>query len=456
VVNTLHFRSCLSLETMSARLSLLPRNLLRGRHRGAPLSTLSGIGLQRQLATVSASAPTNPLSKPVQEVTSDLTSASTLPSAWFRSDNEKFARLERRAIYSKSWVMAGVISEFTKPGDYKVVDVAGLSVFLVLGRDGVLRGFHNVCRHRAYPLRTAETGCSGVISCGYHAWTWDLNGNLIKAPQFDGVDGFDKTKNSLYPIHVHTTKSGCVFVNLEASDVPSVSFEDFFPGLEVLLDRYDLKAFELRKTLDVVVDCNWKTRIDGFQECYHCQVAHPSLAKTFDIKNYSVFNKANYSQHVALPSSTSVKDAYGNSDALFLYLFPSGAINVFGNAWQWSWTSPMDAGRCRVYKAYYVDPSLSEDEKDAFIESFYDVFVEDVALCEKTQKSLDAGIYTRGILHPTHESGVVAYQERARQLVLQHFALEESLGREVNPAIRDSITETPEDRLSVRLEQREW
>ncbi|KZP01092.1 ISP domain-containing protein [Calocera viscosa TUFC12733] len=433
-----------------------------GRNRGTPLLRVNVIGWRRQLATISPSSvrsPKKPLSHELEAAARpDRTGVTTLPASWYRSDNFKLSQLEKRAIFARSWFFTTVTSEFKKKGDYRVFDFAGLSMFLVKGHDGEIRAFHNVCRHRAYPLRTQEAGCSGVISCGYHAWTFDLNGNLMKAPHFNDVD---KKANGLYPVHLHITPGGLIFVNLEASETPSVSFEEYFPGLETLLDGFDLKRYELYKAREFIGDFNWKTRIDGFQECYHCHVAHKSLSKSFDIKNYAVRNHPNYTQHIALASPSSAKDAYGNSDALFLYLYPSGAINCFKNGWQRSFSSPIDSGRTRISMEYYVDPDLSEQEKADFVQSFYQVFEEDCALCTNTQRSLDAGVYAKGVLHPVHESGVIvqAYQSRTKELVLKHAALEESLGRELNPASRadqNSFAQSPEDSLCARLEQREW
>ncbi|EJU00742.1 ISP domain-containing protein [Dacryopinax primogenitus] len=446
---------------MALRFTLLSRNLLRNRYCGDIWRPSTQLGWRRHLATVStavARTSESQLSPQIEQATSrNNSNSTTLPASWYRSD--KLCELEKRAIYSNSWFMTTHTAAFTKPGDYRVFDLAGQSIFLVMGHDGEIRGFHNVCRHRAYPLRTQPAGCSSVISCGYHAWTWNLEGGLIRAPQFKDVPNFNKSDQSLWSVHVHITRGGCIFVNLEASEVPSMSFQQFFPGLEELLDDVDFARFKLLVLYPLRSPLSLTTRIDGFQECYHCQVAHPSLAKSFDINNYSLMNHPTYTQHVAIPSSNA-KDAYGNSNALFLYLYPSSAINCFETGWQTSFTSPIDARTCRVSMEYWVDKSLSEQEKEDFVKSFYQVFKEDCDLCEKVQKNVDAGVYSKGVLHPTHESGVLAYQARTRELVLQHAALEESVGHEINPSNRvdqsTGVMDRPEDRLCARLEHREW
>ncbi|PYH38356.1 uncharacterized protein BO87DRAFT_299297 [Aspergillus neoniger CBS 115656] len=140
---------------------------------------------------------------------------SDFPHDWW-TGSEVF-ELERRAIVSKRWLYLVHRNRFTKPGDYHSFEVAGIPIFLVLGKDGVVRAFHNVCRHRAYTVTRKECGSSMILGCRYHGWSYNTKGQLIKAPHFDNVPGFDKAQNSLFSIHITTTPAGFIFVNLDAS-----------------------------------------------------------------------------------------------------------------------------------------------------------------------------------------------------------------------------------------------
>lgn len=108
------------------------------------------------------------------------------------------------------------VSAFDSPGAYRVIDhPAGLPLLLILGRDYVLRCFHNVCRHRAYPV--VSTRCEGrtaLLSCGYHGWTYDLKGQLIKAPKFENIEGFDGDKIRLHQVYTRVDANGVVLVDL--------------------------------------------------------------------------------------------------------------------------------------------------------------------------------------------------------------------------------------------------
>ncbi|KAJ5166336.1 uncharacterized protein N7482_005117 [Penicillium canariense] len=141
-----------------------------------------------------------------------------VPGGWW-SGRDVF-ELERRALFSKSWLYLAHRTQFSKPGAYQSFDIAGFPIFLIRGKDDKIRAFHNVCRHRAYTITRKETGTSTVLGCRYHGWSYDTTGRLVKAPQFDNIPEFDKSENSLFEIHAYTSNHGWVFVNLDAGEPP--------------------------------------------------------------------------------------------------------------------------------------------------------------------------------------------------------------------------------------------
>lgn len=106
--------------------------------------------------------------------------------------------------------------------------MAGFPIFLILGKDGEIRAFHNVCRHRAYTVANKERGSSTVLGCRYHGWSYNTKGELTKAPHFENILGFDKLQNGLFAIHVQQSTDGFIFVNLEA-DAPGELLETDCP-----------------------------------------------------------------------------------------------------------------------------------------------------------------------------------------------------------------------------------
>ncbi|KAK5327605.1 hypothetical protein LTR93_002990 [Exophiala xenobiotica] len=131
------------------------------------------------------------------------------------SEDEVF-QLEKRAFFSKTWLYVTHRSRFDKAGDYHAFEVAGISFFVVLGKDMKLRAFHNICRHRAYTVVRKPCGTSTRFSCKYHGWQYDDEGRLVKAPKFDESPGFVPEENGLWEVKLIVTTEGLVFVNFDA------------------------------------------------------------------------------------------------------------------------------------------------------------------------------------------------------------------------------------------------
>jgi nitrite reductase/ring-hydroxylating ferredoxin subunit len=181
---------------------------------------------QRLLKTITSSA-----ARSSQAPTLTIEKESAFSTDWWCHDH--IFQLERRAIFSKvlpskciavfmlmksqSWIYAAHRGCFTKPGDYITLNITGFSFFLILGKDHVLRGFHNICRHRAYEVTRKQRGSSTILGCRYHGWSYDTKGQLTKAPEFDTVPEFDKKKNGLWEIHLEITAQELVYVNLDAA-----------------------------------------------------------------------------------------------------------------------------------------------------------------------------------------------------------------------------------------------
>lgn len=138
-------------------------------------------------------------------------------------------------------------SEFAKPGAYRSIDTAaGYPIFLIRGKDDIIRAFHNVCRHRAYAVITKSVGSSLVLGCRYHGWSYDTKGKLVKAPKFDKVPGFDKVANSLFEVRTYTDRNGLVFVNLDMAGevVPPISGEEIaaFGVTTAVIETWDVEG----------------------------------------------------------------------------------------------------------------------------------------------------------------------------------------------------------------------
>lgn len=187
----------------------------------------------------------------------------TLPASWWTS--ESIFELEKRAIFHKSWMFCTHSSRFAKAGDYYAFNLAGINFFVIKSKiDGQLKAFHNVCRHRAYPIVRKDQGSSTVLGCKYHGWSYNSDGILRRAPHFDNVEGFVKEENSLFPINTHVTPQGLVFVNFSSDPIP---FDDWFLGLTTEMNEFDFSDYEYHMSYELDGKFNWKTLMDGYQEC---------------------------------------------------------------------------------------------------------------------------------------------------------------------------------------------
>lgn len=195
----------------------------------------------RRLTTKRITPPSSPI--PGHPPTLEVLKEPRYGVDWW--SDESVLALERRALFSTSWLYVTHRGRFSKPGDYLTLSVAGFSFFLILGKDDILRGFHNVCRHRAYEVTRKECGSSTVLGCRYHGWSYDTMGRLTKAPEFETVEGFDKSKNSLFEVHTHVDELGLVFVNLDSNEVDG-------------LDGENLRKMEAWKLKDSVKVGDWK------------------------------------------------------------------------------------------------------------------------------------------------------------------------------------------------------
>ncbi|WP_054302883.1 SRPBCC family protein [Gemmobacter sp. LW-1] len=192
----------------------------------------------------------------------------------FYADPEVFAE-DLRAIWQREWIFAASIAEFPKTGSYVTLQLGAYPVVVVRGADGVIRAFHNVCRHRGQRICSKPSGQAAKLVCPYHQWTYDPDGRLLWARDM-GTD-FDASKHGLKPVHC-TQAAGMVFVCL-AEEAPD------FAAVQAEADRYaaphgmaDLKvAFQSR----IVEEGNWKLVLENNRECYHCAGSHPSLCRTF-------------------------------------------------------------------------------------------------------------------------------------------------------------------------------
>lgn len=248
-----------------------------------------------------------------------------LPAPWYTS--QEMYELERRAIFSRKWLLTTHKLRLAKPGDWLRYDIAGFQFIIARDRDNNINAFHNICRHRAYPVVNEESGSSKIFACKYHGWSYGLNGKLAKAPGYQELNGFDKSKNGLLPIHVHIDHNGFIWVNLDGKDEPEIAWDDDFPGADTQerFKYYNFDDYEYDHTWEMEGPWNWKILADNYNECYHCPTSHPDIPALADLASYSVTTKASYIEHDAAPTPEQIAAGMRVAPT---YYFPNASMNV--------------------------------------------------------------------------------------------------------------------------------
>jgi phenylpropionate dioxygenase-like ring-hydroxylating dioxygenase large terminal subunit len=188
--------------------------------------------------------------------------------------------LERRHIFRKSWLLFCHVSEIPNPGDYKVKDIAvlGISVIVVRGTDGVVRAFHNVCRHRGSKMVFENgNGNTKAFVCRMHGWAYGLDGGLRGVPERDRFFDLEKKRCGLPPVSIDTW-SGFFFIHAQAR--PGQSLREYLVTLADDMNGYPYEQMRVVAEYTATLKANWKVVLNVFQEAYHVATVHRTVVPT--------------------------------------------------------------------------------------------------------------------------------------------------------------------------------
>ncbi|MEZ5775094.1 MAG: ring-hydroxylating oxygenase subunit alpha [Hyphomicrobiaceae bacterium] len=322
----------------------------------------------------------------------------TLPASYYFDPD--IYRREREAIFYRSWNYACHLSQVAQPGDFVTVPVADQGIVVIRGRDGVLRGFYNVCSHRAHELLKG-CGNARLITCPYHAWTYQTDGRLRSAVGQKKVADFDAREFALREVRVET-HAGFVFVNLDPQAPALAGLADGFEA-EVRHHCPDIDKLVFSRRITYELKANWKNVVDNYLECYHCTVAHPAFVDLVDIKCYRTRTYGIYSTHISPPGRTQ-NTAYtlpSGEEGEFagLYLWPNVAMNVFPGRANLGVLHIIPTGpetTLEHFDFFFLDrtPTAGEEEAIRYLDEVLQP--EDIGLVESVQRGLHSRGYTQG------------------------------------------------------------
>jgi len=340
----------------------------------------------------------------------DIERAWSLPAAFYT--HPSVLESEREKIFGQTWQVVGHCHQLAKPGDYFTVEVHGEPLLLVRGSGGELRGFYNVCRHRAGPPAEGS-GSRKLFRCGYHGWTYGLDGSLIRAPEFEGQLDFRPERFALTPVRVEQWLN-LIFVNLDANAEPLAKSLGVFPKQVERFNFAGMKLFH-RRTYDM--KCNWKTYVDNYLEGYHLPSVHPGLNRELD---YGAYTVEPFARHVrqsspirgAQPGDATPRRYQVCEDLTtdYFWIFPNWMLNCYPDNVSLNIVLPLGTDRSRAIFEWYL-PEEAFDSKTArdSVDFSDQIQIEDIAICETVQKNLHSRSYERGRYSAKQEQGVHAF-----------------------------------------------
>jgi choline monooxygenase len=341
------------------------------------------------------------------QVEERLSRAATIPSHCYT--DPAIEALERDRIFARTWQVVGREDQVESSGSFFTAGIAGEPVLVIRGGDGRLRALSNVCRHRAGPVAKGEGSC-GAFRCGYHGWSYGLDGGLLNTPEFDGVEEFDRSSVRLPEFRVETWL-GLVFVNLDGKAPPLL---ETLGDLPTRLEKRNLSEMRLAARKDWELDCNWKVYVDNYLEGYHIPIVHPGLMKEIDYARYETQTSGCWSlQHSPIKPREGAKlrrdPMESENDAEYYWIYPNLMLNVYPDNFSTNLIVPLSPRRTlTVFEWFFRDPGrpgLQETLRQT-IEFSDEIQREDVAICEAVQKGLESRTYDVGRFSVRRESGV--------------------------------------------------
>ncbi|MEO1199084.1 MAG: ring-hydroxylating oxygenase subunit alpha [Pseudomonadota bacterium] len=318
--------------------------------------------------------------------------------------------VEREAIFARTWQWVCHVEKLRDPGAYVTAEIAGRPILIVRDREDALRAFYNVCKHRAHELLRGE-GQTTKIMCPYHAWTYDLTGQLRRAPETENLVDFDVSEVCLDPVQVEEF-CGFIYVNLDPQAAP-LAQQSGDLAREILHWAPDVADLTFGHRLTYDIQSNWKNVVDNFLECYHCPTAHKDFCTLVDMDTYKVTTHGIYSSHMA-DAGTGSNSAYSVADATVKthavwWLWPNTCLMRYPGRSSMIVLNIIPAGPERTLETYdfYLETPQPNDAEVEAIRYLDEVLqAEDIAIVESVQRGMRTPAFNQGrIVHDPDGSG---------------------------------------------------
>lgn len=363
-------------------------------------------------------------------------------AAW-TYDNDEIMELEKEMIFRRNWVIAGHVNEIPDAGNFLTFNIADERALIIRGKDGVVRAFHNLCRHRgSRVVDTAYGTCKHAIVCPFHGWSYDLTGGLRGVPMPETFPDLDKSEMGLKPVDMEIWH-GFIFVRFKQGE-NTMSVAEIMADVEEEAAQYRMEEMvPLSKRYRTEYDINWKATVDVDNEGYHVPIAHPSLDDlygetyrdeslengvtrsygTFGEKPHRLWSVRNYAN--ILPEVEHLSETHKKA-WLYLGCFPTNNFTIYPDSVSFYQFVPVSTRRVALVGRTFGLPDDRREMKLArYLANRIDKFTveEDIQLTKWSWEGMRSSAYDDFFLSTT-EAGVRAFHDQLRQ-ALPVMALDE-------------------------------
>ncbi|MGB6119381.1 MAG: aromatic ring-hydroxylating dioxygenase subunit alpha [Mesorhizobium sp.] len=365
-----------------------------------------------------------------------------VPNDWDRSGlpgwsyhSNALLDLEKAQLFRTHWQIVGHVSDVPEPGDYLAMDVVGERALVVRGKDGVVRGFHNMCRHRGSRVVAEDKGsCKNALVCPFHGWVYNLDGTLRGAARPRSFPELDKNEFGLKPLDLEIWM-GFIFIRFRSGPQPSVA--ELMKPHEAEIAHY--RAADMVPAGGIwtsVSNVNWKSVRDVDNEGYHVAMAHPALQDLYGQTYYDEpfvdgvsRSFATYNPHAGrrwsvrnyvkisprpdhLPEE--LKEAW-----IYYGMFPNSVIVMQPESVQFYQEFPISTGQTLLRSAIYRNAEESREQAAARYLAYRidrDTQAEDIKLSEWSNESMNSDAF-EGFFLSDLEYGVRTHHDHMRALL---------------------------------------
>jgi choline monooxygenase len=338
-------------------------------------------------------------------------SAHTLDASWYLDPAVYTLELER--IFARTWQAVARVDEVAKPGDFVTADVAGEPLVIVRDTENRIRAYYNVCPHRAGALARGR-GSRKSLQCLYHGWTFNLNGELVRAAGMEGTENFDMSCFGLHAVRVETW-GPYIFVNLD-DDAPGLA--EMWGSDFTRMSGLTFDGWKRVERSEYVIHANWKIYMDNYAEGYHVPFAHPGLSREVSLDDTYIdtyrWHSTQWSWLRPASHGNKSKRRYTNpqpTDQIrFHVIFPNFMIDDYPDNLSVNVVKPLSVDKTLLTFEWYFREDFDASGMESMVRFADEVQYEDIEICEYVQQNLKSRAYNRGRFSARFEGAAHHFQ----------------------------------------------